>query len=85
MPGRCASDRADVNLGGVINGLALDHGPADADRPAQSGAIGIVSSVAGFQRPADCRWSTGATKAALINLAQSLYFDLHRAGASACT
>ncbi len=65
-----------TNLGGVINGLASIMPVLIGQR---SGAIGIVSSVAGFNGlPMSLVY--GPTKAALINLAQSLYFDLHPLG-----
>jgi NAD(P)-dependent dehydrogenase (short-subunit alcohol dehydrogenase family) len=63
----------DLNLRGVFNcldvvlPLLLGQG---------SGAIGIVSSVAGYSGlPKALVY--GPTKAALINLCESLYFDLH--------
>lgn len=62
----------DVNLRGVFNGL-------DAVLPTmlkqRGGGIGIVSSVAGF-RGLPRALVYGPTKAALINLAESLYIDL---------
>lgn len=62
----------DVNLNGVINGL-----PAVVRQLLQqnSGGIAIVSSVAGYGGlPTALVY--GATKAALINLAETLYLDL---------
>lgn len=66
----------DLNLRGVFNCLApvlpvlLRQG---------AGGIGIVSSVAGYSGlPKALVY--GPTKAALINLAESLYFDLHPRG-----
>lgn len=62
----------DVNLNGVINGL-----PAVVGQLLQqnSGGIAIVSSVAGYGGlPTALVY--GATKAALINLAETLYLDL---------
>jgi NAD(P)-dependent dehydrogenase (short-subunit alcohol dehydrogenase family) len=66
----------DLNLRGVFNCLApvlpmlIRQG---------SGGIGIVSSVAGYSGlPKALVY--GPTKAALINLAESLYFDLHPKG-----
>lgn len=62
----------DVNLNGVINGL-----PAVVARLLlqKSGGIAIVSSVAGYGGlPTALVY--GATKAALINLAETLYLDL---------
>jgi len=62
----------DVNLNGVLNGL-----PAVVRQLLQqkSGGIAIVSSVAGYGGlPSALVY--GATKAALINLAETLYLDL---------
>ncbi len=62
----------DVNLNGVFNCL-----PAIVQQllRQRSGAIGIVSSVAGYGGlPTALVY--GATKAALINLAETLYLDL---------
>lgn len=66
----------DVNLRGVFHCI-------DAILPTllkqQSGGIGIVSSVAGYSGlPKALVY--GPTKAALINLCESLYFDLHPRG-----
>jgi len=66
----------DVNLIGVLNCL-------DVILPAllrqRSGGVGIVSSVAGYVGlPKALIY--GASKAALINLAESLYLDLHPEG-----
>lgn len=66
----------DVNLRGVFNGL-------DAVLPTllsqHSGGVAIVSSVAGF-RGLPRALAYGPTKAALINLAESLYVDLRAHG-----
>lgn len=62
----------EVNLNGVLNGL-----PAVVRQLLQqkSGGIAIVSSVAGYGGlPTSLVY--GATKAALINLAETLYLDL---------
>jgi short-subunit dehydrogenase len=66
----------DLNVGGVLNCLdvvlpvLLKQG---------SGGLGIVSSVAGYSGlPKALIY--GPTKAALINLAESLYLDLHARG-----
>ncbi len=67
-----ARSLVEVNLNGVINGL-----PAVVERLLQqhSGGIAIVSSVAGYGGlPTALVY--GATKAALINLAETLYLDL---------
>ena len=66
----------DVNLNGVLNCL-----PPVVQQMLrqQSGAIGIVSSVAGYGGlPTALVY--GATKAALINLAETLYLDLSPRG-----
>jgi short-subunit dehydrogenase len=62
----------DTNLKGVLNGLAA----ALPDMLAQkSGAVTVVASVAGYAGlPTSLVY--GATKAALINLAETLYLDL---------
>ena len=62
----------DVNLNGVLNCLP----PVVAQMLAQkSGGVGVVSSVAGYGGlPTALVY--GATKAALINLAETLYLDL---------
>ncbi|MEM6667175.1 MAG: SDR family NAD(P)-dependent oxidoreductase, partial [Pseudomonadota bacterium] len=65
-----------VNLNGTINGLAP---LIDQMVPRRSGAIYIVSSVAGYSGlPTSAAY--GATKAALINMAESLKFDLDNHG-----
>lgn len=62
----------DINLGGVLNGLL----PAlDVMKQAGRGQIAIVSSSAGYGGlPKSAAY--GASKAAIINLAESLKFDL---------
>lgn len=66
----------DVNLTGVANGLA----PVLKIMLAKnSGCVALVASVAGYRG----LWKAaayGATKAALINMAEALAFDLHPAG-----
>ena len=66
----------DTNLKGVLNGLAA----ALPDMLAQkSGAVAVVASVAGYAGlPTSLVY--GATKAALINLAETLYLDLAHKG-----
>lgn len=66
----------DVNLRGVFNGLDAVLPTLLAQR---RGGIGIVSSVAGF-RGLPRALVYGPTKAALINLAESLYIDLRDRG-----
>ena len=66
----------DVNLRGVFNGLDVVLPTLLSQR---SGGIGIVSSVAGF-RGLPRALAYGPTKAALINLAESLYIDLQGRG-----
>lgn len=71
-----ANQLLDLNLRGVFHCI-------DALLPTllsqQSGGIGIVSSVAGYSGlPKALVY--GPTKAALINLCESLYFDLHPRG-----
>lgn len=65
-----------VNLSGVVNGLV----PAIARMKARGrGQIAIVSSVTGYGgMPTSAAY--GATKAALINMAESLKFDLDKIG-----
>ncbi|WP_090317669.1 SDR family NAD(P)-dependent oxidoreductase [Duganella sp. CF517] len=71
-----ANQLIDLNLRGVFNCLA----PVLPMLIRQGGGgIGIVSSVAGYSGlPKALVY--GPTKAALINLAESLYFDLHPKG-----
>lgn len=65
-----------VNLSGVVNGLA----PAIERMKARGrGQVAIVSSVTGYGgMPTSAAY--GATKAALINMAESLKFDLDKIG-----
>ena len=65
-----------VNLSGVVNGLV----PAiDRMKARGRGQIAIVSSVTGYGgMPTSAAY--GATKAALINMAESLKFDLDKFG-----
>ncbi len=65
-----------VNLEGVTNGLV----PAIAAmKPRGRGQIAIVSSVAGYVGLPQAA-AYGATKAALINMAEALKFDMDRLG-----
>lgn len=66
----------DVNLQGVVNGLV----PAMHSMMARgTGCLALVSSVAGY-RGLPKSGAYGATKAALINMAEALAFNLHPAG-----
>jgi len=67
----------EANLMGVFNGLAV----LMPDLVAQRGGVAIVSSVAGY-RGLPRSLVYGATKAALINLAETLYLDLQPKGVS---
>jgi len=66
----------DVNLAGVLNLLAAVQ-PTLVKQGA--GGFGIVASVAGYGGLPNSL-AYGASKAACINLAQSLYLDLHKRG-----
>jgi NADP-dependent 3-hydroxy acid dehydrogenase YdfG len=66
----------DVNVMGVVHGLAAVL-PRMIQR--RAGEIAIVASVAGY-RGLPSAAAYGATKAALINLAESLKFDLDHLG-----
>lgn len=71
-----AAKHFDVNLQGVVNGLA----PAMHGMIARgTGCLGIVASVAGY-RGLPKAAAYGATKAALINMTEALAYDLHPAG-----
>jgi len=65
-----------VNLSGVVNGLV----PAlEQMKARRQGQLAIVSSVTGYGgMPTSAAY--GATKAALINMAESLKFDLDKLG-----
>jgi short-subunit dehydrogenase len=71
-----ARKQVEANLMGVYNGLAAVL-PELLARG--SGGVGIVSSVAGY-RGLPKSLVYGATKAALINLAEGLYLDLQPKG-----
>jgi NADP-dependent 3-hydroxy acid dehydrogenase YdfG len=66
----------DVNLTGTVNVILP---VIDQMKTRGRGQIAIVSSVAGY-RGLPTSAAYGATKAALINMAESLKFDLDRAG-----
>ena len=71
-----ARQLVDLNVGGVLN--CLDIVLPELIRQG-SGGLGIVASVAGYSGlPKALIY--GATKAALINLTESLYLDLHARG-----
>ncbi len=67
-----ARSLVDTNLMGVLNGLAAAL-PGMLER--KSGAVAVVASVIGY-RGLPTGLIYGATKAALINLSETLYFDL---------
>lgn len=66
----------DVNVMGVVNGVAA---VLPAMRARRAGRIAIVSSVAGYSGLPTAS-AYGATKAALINMAEALKLDLDRDG-----
>lgn len=68
----------DTNLGAVLGGLSAVLPTLLAQR---AGGIALVSSVAGYSGLPQAL-VYGPTKAALINLAESLYLDLRPAGLS---
>lgn len=72
LEARTARELFDVNVLGVVEGLSsvIPHLLKQG-----RGAVGIVSSVAGY-RGLPTALVYGATKAALINLAETLYLDL---------
>jgi NAD(P)-dependent dehydrogenase (short-subunit alcohol dehydrogenase family) len=67
-----------VNYQGVVNALAAVI-PGLLLRAAQQPAIAIVSSVAGYRGLPEAL-AYGPSKAALINLAETLYLDLSKKG-----
>ena len=73
---KAAAMHFEVNLQGVANGLA----PAMRGMIARkTGCLALVASVAGY-RGLPKAAAYGATKAALINMAEALAYDLHPAG-----
>lgn len=71
-----AAQHFDVNLQGVVNGLA----PAMRGMiERKTGCLALAASVAGY-RGLPKAAAYGATKAALINMAEALAYDLHPAG-----
>ena len=73
---QAAQQTIDVNLKGVYQ--VLDN-VLPVFLKQQSGGIGVVGSVAGLSGLPDAL-AYGPSKAALINLCESLYFDLHAKG-----
>jgi len=71
----------DVNVMGTVNGLAAVIGPMTAQG---RGTVAIVASVAGY-RGIPGSLAYGATKAALINLAESIRPEARRAGVRVVT
>lgn len=70
------SQTIDVNLKGTVNVLLP---VIEAMTPRRNGQIAVVASVAGYSGlPTSAAY--GATKAGLINMTESLKFDLDRAG-----
>ena len=73
---KIAQKMVDVNWGGFLNGLSVVIPRLLAEK---SGGIALVSSVAGY-RGLPKSLVYGPTKAALINLAETLYLDLKDKG-----
>jgi short-subunit dehydrogenase len=73
---KIARQMVEVNWGGFLNGLSLVIPRLMAQK---SGGIALVSSVAGY-RGLQKSLVYGPTKAALINLAETLYLDLKPRG-----
>lgn len=71
-----AKKMIDVNWGGFMNGLSV---AIPRFMQAKSGGIALVSSVAGY-RGLPKSLIYGPTKAALINLAETMYIDLKEKG-----
>lgn len=71
-----AKKMIDVNWGGFMNGLSV---VIPRFLQAKSGGIALVSSVAGY-RGLPKSLIYGPTKAALINLAETMYIDLKEKG-----
>lgn len=71
-----AKKMIDVNWGGFMNGLSV---VIPRFMQAKSGGIALVSSVAGY-RGLPKSLIYGPTKAALINLAETMYIDLKEKG-----
>ena len=73
---KIAQQMVDVNWGGCLNGLSV---VIPRFMVAKAGGIALVSSVAGY-RGLPKSLVYGPTKAALINLAETLYLDLKDKG-----
>lgn len=73
---KIAQQMVDVNWGGFLNGLSV---VIPRFMAAKAGGIALVSSVAGY-RGLPKSLVYGPTKAALINLAETLYLDLKDKG-----
>lgn len=73
---KVAQQMVDINWGGFLNGLSVAIPRLMAQG---SGGLALVSSVAGY-RGLPKSLVYGPTKAALINLAESLYIDLKDKG-----
>lgn len=73
---KVARDMIDINLNGFLNGLSL---VVPQLMQQGSGGVALVSSVAGY-RGLPKSLIYGPTKAALINLAETLYLDLQPKG-----
>ncbi len=73
---KIAQQMVDVNWGGCLNGLSV---VIPRFMVAKAGGIALVSSVAGY-RGLPKSLVYGPTKAALINLAETLYLDLKEKG-----
>jgi len=78
---KVAKQMVDVNWGGFLNGLSvvIPHFMASGVDGTRAGGIALVSSVAGY-RGLPKSLVYGPTKAALINLAETLYIDLKEKG-----
>lgn len=77
---RGARQHLEVNYGGALNLLdALLPQLAAQGRSGRGGHLSLVSSVAGY-RGLPKSLAYGPSKAALANLAETLYLDLHRLG-----
>ncbi len=78
LDSKIAKDTVDVNLSGFLNVVALVLPMYFKNK---SGGIVVVSSVAGYRGLPNAS-PYGATKAALINLAETMYLDMCNDGVS---